>query len=278
MKNIIKPGIWIFFFLLPSSLFAWQWVDLWQTADQQGTKLLQAGKANEAAHIFANKDWQAVALYRSGQYAQAFQHFNKMKTSDAQYNAGNAAAYLGHYQKAMSAYDKAITLNPKNTDAIANREIIKKLMQNKMQTQNNSSANSKNNEKENKNPENNRSPTSQQAKDQLGSSVMNHADKQDAQNNVPKNSQEKSNQQTQTNNSAQTQSTNMHQELDQSRFQAKQQKEKMLNSKHLQAKEEDKKQLLRRLTDDTGSLLQQKFLRDYFHRHTVDEHSDQGEN
>ena len=109
-----------------------------ETADQQGRDLLQAGKAKEAADVFNNKDWQAIANFKSGNYSVAFQQFNKKKTSDSQYNAGNSAAYLAHYQEAIDAYDKAIDLNPNNTDAIFNRDMIKKIMNEKKPDQNSS--------------------------------------------------------------------------------------------------------------------------------------------
>lgn len=256
MKNIIKLMAWISLLLLTSSSFAWKWIDLWKSADQQGSKLLQAGKAQEAAQIFKNKDWQAVAAYRSGNYSQAFQQFSGKKTSDGQYNAGNAAVNLGHYQDAITAYDKAIFLNPNNSDAIFNRDIIKKFMNEKKQSNNNLSANNtKNNAtkaKTNTNPS-----SAQQNMGQNNSWQNNKSTQQTAQNNQQKDQREKANQQAQGNSTPQSETAS--------------------SFSRLQPQEEDKKQLLRRLADDPGGLLQQKFLRDYFRRHAIGENNDQGE-
>lgn len=120
--------------LLPTTALASHWMDLWRTPDQQGTQLLQKGQSDAAAKVFKDKNWQAVSHYRSGDYEHAFNKFSANKSSDGQYNAGNAAAFMGKYQEAIAAYDKAIALNANNADAVTNREIIKKLLQ---QQQNN---------------------------------------------------------------------------------------------------------------------------------------------
>lgn len=253
--------------LLPCSAIAWQWSDLWQTANQQATKLLQAGKAQEAAHVFKNKDWQTVALYRSGNYSQAFKQFASKNTSDNQYNAGNAAAYQGHYQEAIKAYDQAITLNPKNADAVTNRDIIKKLMDKKQQA--------KKDDKDNKNESKDKKDNnSQQDMGQNKSPKKNNADKQSAQN-APQ--QDAAKQQTSASKPQQPQNT-PDQKQNNQQANSKPPKEDPASANRVHAQNEDKKQLLRRLAEDPGGLLRQKFMRDYFRRHGSNEEPNQGEN
>lgn len=245
MKNI-KYWLWIFF-ILPTSANAFQWMDLWQTPDQQGSKLLQAGKPQAAAQVFKDSNWQGVAHYRSGNYAQAFNKFNANQSSDGQYNAGNAAAYMEKYQDALKAYDKAIVLNPNNTDAITNRDIIRKLLQQQQQQQQ---------------PQQQQQKQNQQNKD--NSSTDKNKNKQN-QNNSKQNSSEKNQADKQKQNQQQSQPSASSTQKEQAAVSAKQQR-----------KDENNKQLLRRLTDDPGSLLQQKFLRDYMRRHGGEENEDQG--
>lgn len=254
MKNLFKNFIYILVVLMPSTLFAWKWMDLWQTPDQQAAKLLQDGKAQEAANVFENSTWKAVAQYRSGQYSKALQQFNLANTSDAQYNAGNAEAFLGNYPEAIKAYDKAIALNSNNSDAIFNREIVKKLLDKKNQQQNKSSSNKKDNQEDSKDNSPQNSADNQQEKDNQNSE-LNENQKQ-----VSENAKDNSNSSKDSKDSKENKES----------FSGSQKQ----NAQQLQA-EEDKNQILRRLPDDPGGLLRQKFLRDYFHRHSG-ENSSQG--
>lgn len=215
-------------FTLSSSAYAWQWLDLWQIPDQQGMKLLQEGKPQQAARTFKDIGWQAVAYYRSGLFDRAFKQFSTNKTSDGLYNAGNAAAFMERYQEAITAYDQAIALNANNSDAIFNREIIKKLLQQKKQEnqaqKNNSSSN---NEKKEKN---------------------NQVQQDNSKKNLKQNHQSNNNAQKNADNKPDT-------HLQPSAARAK------------QKQDENNQQLLRSIPDESGSLLQAKFLRDYMRRH-----------
>ena len=257
MKSI-KYLLWLTC-MLPAVASAWQWMDLWQTPEQQGSKLLQAGKAQAAAQVFRDKNWIGVSHYRSGNYAQAFKQFNESKRSDGQYNAGNAAAFMGKYQDAIAAYDKAIAFNPANNDAITNREIIKKLLQ----QQDKNSSTSQKSDKGNS--------SSQQDNAKQNSGQKKQADKQQ-QSDQQKNSSAKSSQL--SNNSKESQSNNARQQPN------NQQKDvnATATASKQQRLDENNKQLLRRLADDPGGLLQNKFLRDYARRHGVDVDSNQGGN
>lgn len=272
MKNSIRHIGWIALLFIPSPLFAWKWIDLWQTRDQQGAKLFQAGKVEEASQVFKNKDWQAVALYRAKNYTQSYQQFIEKKTSDAQYNAGNAAAYLGRYKEAIDAYDKAIVLNPNNSDAITNREIIKKLINKNKQAQNNTSNNKaktkQNDVKDNKN--NNLSSQQNNGQDNASQENKDKKQKQDT-NQQKSNKQEIQNQQAQLSQSSQAQADNIKQMSDKQKIDTKLPDKSKSLANRVQAQDDNKKQLLRSVVDDPGGLLHQKFLRDYLRRHSAEE-------
>lgn len=252
--------------LFPVSAFAWHWMDLWRTPDQQGSQLLQAGNPKAAAQVFKNKNWRGVSHYRSGNHNEAYKIFSQANTSDEQYNAGNAAAFMGQYQDAIKAYDKAIALNSNNTDAITNREIVKKLMQQQKQE------NKEKQQQKNKTHSNNK-------KNKAGSTEQKQTSNNDQQNKQQnQNDQQKQNSQQHTSeNPKQTPPTNTEKKQENGSTNAA---NKDLNqasaAKKQQRQEENKNQLLRRLTDDIGGLLQQKFLRDYVRRHGIEENSDQG--
>lgn len=253
--------------MLPGTVFAWGWNDLWHTPDQQGIQLLKQNKASAAAQTFKDKNWQAVSNYRSGNYEQALQHFNSNKTSDGQYNAGNAAAYLGRYQDAIKAYDKAIALNANNQDAIINREIVKKLLQQQQQNQ------QQQDKKNNQDKQNQQSNNQKQNSDNKSSDKKEDKSNQDSkQNNQQQPQQSKQNKQDQQ--SPQNQPSQANSQQLPSDKQPQQPNTAASNSQRRQ--EEKNNQLLRRLSDEPGGLLQRKFERDYLHRHGIQENNNQG--
>lgn len=253
--------------ILPAPLFAWNWQDMWLTPDQQGAKLLREGKAQQAAQVFKHKDWRSVANYRAGNYVQAYQAFQTQMSSDGQYNAGNAAAFMQQYEKALAAYDKAIAINPNNKDAIFNREIIKKLLQKQKQQpqskNNNQNQNNKNSQSSQQNSAQNNRPQQQDDKQQSDKQKAGNDKQQNKQN--PQNSPPNQANNSQQNNNAGNEKQNA------------KPNEQTAATNNVQAKDEGKRQLLRRVADDPGGLLKQKFLRDYLRRHSIEQSAAQGD-
>ncbi len=64
------------FALTPPPAHASWWDDLWQTPDQQGYHALQDGEPEQASKLFENPQWQGVADYRSGAFAEADRRFS----------------------------------------------------------------------------------------------------------------------------------------------------------------------------------------------------------
>lgn len=108
---------------------AFEWRDLWRTPDQQAAQSLEAGEAAEAAELFEDPAWRAVANYQSGQYDASAAGFSAGEDADSLYNYGNALARMGEFESAVTAYNKAIEIDPGAEDAIHNRDLIQELMQ-----------------------------------------------------------------------------------------------------------------------------------------------------
>ena len=123
--------------LLPGTepAVALEWVDLWQTPDQQAGELLQSGAAAAAAQRFRNPDWAAAAHYRAGDYASALAHYRQGERADDWYNRGNALARQGQWQQALSAYERALQLQPDMGDARFNQQLLEQLLQQQEQQQ-----------------------------------------------------------------------------------------------------------------------------------------------
>jgi Ca-activated chloride channel family protein len=111
--------------------------NFWSTPDQKGAKALEAGEAERAATLFENTDWRGTAHYTAGDFRSASAEFGKSDSADALYNRANALALAGDLQGAISSYDRSLELEPDKQDAIANRELVKSLLEQEQQQQEN---------------------------------------------------------------------------------------------------------------------------------------------
>lgn len=101
---------------------------LWRNANQRGDALLQKGDAAQAEKTYSDPRHRAYAGIRAGDYAAAIRELASLKDEDANYNRGIALAHTGELQGALSAFDRALKLNPKNQDARKNRELVAKAL------------------------------------------------------------------------------------------------------------------------------------------------------
>ncbi|KRA17848.1 VWA domain-containing protein [Lysobacter sp. Root604] len=99
--------------------------DLWQRPDQIEHKRMQEGSR----------------AYRGGDYPRAAQLFRGSDTADAHYNLGNALAKAGQYPQAIAAYDRALRLQPGMPDALANKRAVEATMKRKPPSQDKSKQN-----------------------------------------------------------------------------------------------------------------------------------------
>ena len=122
--------------LRPEPAGAMSWQDLWQRPDQQAAKQLAQGNPAQAAKLFTDPAWRAVAQHQAGNYQDAIETGRTLKDGAGQYNLGNSLARAGQLQKALAAYDAALKLNPDDADAKANRELVQKISNQQQQKQN----------------------------------------------------------------------------------------------------------------------------------------------
>ena len=100
------------------------WTDLWWRRDQQAFEALDTGRPDEAARLFTDPRGRATALYRSGRYAEAARLFRQDPSATGAYNLGNALARSGRIDDAIRAYDRALRLQPGHADATHNRNLL----------------------------------------------------------------------------------------------------------------------------------------------------------
>ena len=272
-------GFWLVFLLLPLLLASFRkgavyvlilapsliltepteasvWQDLWQTSDQQGQNALENGDAEMAQSLFKHPQWQASAAYKNGDYASAADRFKQGDSADDYYNLGNSLAHLGELDKAIAAYDQALELLPDMQDAIANKKLIEQL---KQQQQNQPQ------DGESQDPQDSQSQDSQSQDSQSQDSQSQDSQSQDAQSQDNESQQGEQQQSTQEQAEQQDESaTQQQQDSDQQQDEetAEQQLSEMQKTEQQKLEEQQQQELqqwLRRVPDDPGGLLRQKF-------------------
>ncbi len=121
---------------LPKNSYALEWQDLWQTGDQRGQQLYAQEKYEQAAEQFNDQEWKDAAHYKAIQYRQALQNPDNPESAIGWYNRGNNLAKSGQLQQAVEAYNKALTIDPNNTDAQYNKELVEQAIKEQEQEQN----------------------------------------------------------------------------------------------------------------------------------------------
>jgi len=100
------------------------WSGFWSTPDQRASRAFESDDLKQASTLFENREWQAAANYRNGNYQQSIDALAGIESADAYYNTGNAYAQLKQWQAALDAYDHALALQSKHEDAKHNRALV----------------------------------------------------------------------------------------------------------------------------------------------------------
>ncbi|GMQ75934.1 MAG: VWA domain-containing protein [Gammaproteobacteria bacterium] len=115
--------------VMPGPARAITWDDLWTRPDQQAARALQLGDPARAASVARDPLWKGGALYRDGQYQEAADAFAESDETTADYNRGNALARAGRLREALSAYDTVLEADPRHPDALYNRALVARLIE-----------------------------------------------------------------------------------------------------------------------------------------------------
>lgn len=86
-------------------------------------KMYSKGEYQEASQTFTDSQWQAIALYRAGEFKAAANIFAGYDTAEGCFNHGNALVFQGNYIAAAERYNRALELHPAWEAAITNRNI-----------------------------------------------------------------------------------------------------------------------------------------------------------
>ena len=242
-----KGWLFSFFFLSSSGLLipsnqaqAFDWRDLWRTKDQQAADAFANENHELAASLFESSAWSGAANYRSKNYESAIAAFSSINTADGNYNRGNALALAGSYPEAIAAYETALSLKPNHEDALSNKAVIEKLLE---QQESEKGEQQEGDSQDNQSEQNSQNESEQQetSEQQDQQSQEGNQDQQEQQQNQPPEEQEGS----ESNSEQNTPSESSNEELEE---------------------QQSLEQWLRRIEDDPGELLRRKFRYQYRQR------------
>ncbi|GAB2198328.1 VWA domain-containing protein [Sessilibacter sp. MAH4] len=275
---------WLFAFamVMSSTLFvsasnpaqAASWKDLWSTKDQQAKALLDEGNAEQAAELFKDQQWKAVANYRGENFENAAGLFNG-DDAVSHYNRGNALANAGKLDEAIAQYDEALKIDPDLTVAQENKEIVENLKRQQQQSQQsdqNSDQNQQNNQDQQNQDSQNQDSQSQESQNQDSQNQQANSDQQqqdasqqDSQQQDQQQAQnEQQEQESKEQSEQQQQAANEEQSDEQSGEDGEQESVAEVSEGDLSEEQQQAlEQWLKQIPDDPSGLLRRKFQHEY---------------
>ena len=228
---------------LPSkNALAFEWIDLWKTKDQQAAEAFADENHELAASLFEQTGWRGAANYRAKNYESAIASFSTTDTADGHYNRGNALALAGNLPEAIAAYDVAISRDPEHADAIYNKEIVERLLEEQESEQ---GENQEGENQENQSEQNSQSESQEQNQNSENQDQESQEGNEEQQQNEQQNEAPEEQESSESNSEQNTPRESSNEEFEDQ-----------------QALE----QWLRRIEDDPGELLRRKFRYQYRQR------------
>ncbi|MBT3204927.1 MAG: VWA domain-containing protein [Gammaproteobacteria bacterium] len=250
------------------------WESLWKNTNQRAEQSLNSGDAKNAAELFNRADWKAASHYKAGEFEQALEQMESLKTTEDAYNRGNTLAKMGKLEQALESYDEVLKQQPEHDDALFNRKLVEDAIKKQQQQQQQQQENQDQQDGEQSNED-------QQQGDKQQSDQENQ-DQQDQQQNSEQSDQQQNDQQSQSDKDKQqeqkdSQQSEKEKQQAEEEEQAKQQQAEEQKAKEEQQSAKEKSseepteslskqaeaQWLRRIPDDPGGLLRNKFKYQY---------------
>ena len=158
--------LFLMLLLTPSPGEAFFSGDWWERRDQQGARAMEQENPQQAATLFEDSSWKGVAHYRAGNYQKAVESFSQDDSADGHFNRGNALARTGKLQEALEAYQAALRQTPTHEDAQHNHELIEKLLKQQENQQNSDSKGDSSQDKQSSESEQSEGEPSQESRGQ----------------------------------------------------------------------------------------------------------------
>jgi len=206
---------------------------LWLNRDQRGVRAMENDDPVTASVLFEDSAWRGTANYRSGNYAGAVAEFSQRDDLDSRFNLGNALAFAERFEESIAAYQSVLDLQPDHADALKNKEIVERLLEEQQQQEQEEQQQEQQEQEEQQQQESQEEEGEQQEQAPEQEEQEQQEEQQESEEQEPTEQQEES----ENDNANSQQRANTEVEEDQ----------------------ESLEQFLRRIEDDPGELLQRKF-------------------
>lgn len=251
--------------ILVDEVSALDWNALWINKDQQAKQYIENQEYDKAAELFNDPAWKAAAQYNAKDFSAAENILQESDGENGLYNLGNALARQGKYKDAISAYERALEINPNNEDAAYNKSIIEDELKKQEQSQQEEGEkdSSETSDKKQKNSE---------PKESEDESAQSQGQQQQAQNSEQQDKDQKNGEDEQQGSEQQKDErskTEEEKELAEQKEAEEKEKNKEDSEESLQEQstltevDQATEQWLRRIPDDPGGLLKRKFKYQY---------------
>lgn len=104
-------------------------LDAFLTADQQGRYWLECGEPLRAARAFDDRLWKGLAYYAAADFAAAAAALAPLDTARGRFQYGNTLARQERLPEAVSAYERALALQPNFPEATFNLDWVRDLLE-----------------------------------------------------------------------------------------------------------------------------------------------------
>ncbi len=252
-------AVFLLFIAVPDEeAHALSWDDLWLTKNQQAQRQLEEGAASEAAELFEDPEWRAVARYRAKDYAESARAFAEREDTRSLYNLGNAMARQGEFESAIDAYEQVLEIDPDDADAAYNRDLLKQLQQQQQQQE------SQGDQQEESDGEGEGQQSESGGEQQQSSDSNSQADSQSQDGDAPQRDEQEGSEE-----DLQAMQEELQRAAEEAQRNQQQVAEQQLTQEELEAlrREQEQQQAmeqwLRRIPNDPGGLLRRKFRYQY---------------
>jgi Ca-activated chloride channel family protein len=150
-RGAANEGYWLVWLMLPPALVLFRrnliWVllaavvlpaiddaraaepaSIWTHRENLAYQAFHEGDFPRASELSADPLLRGAAYYRLGKHDLALQSFARGESASAHYNRGNALVQLNRLEEAVSAYGRALELDPNLAEARYNRQLVELLL------------------------------------------------------------------------------------------------------------------------------------------------------